>query len=225
MQECAVDQWCPLCDAVLDSRGHNSRMCCAGGDRTRRHNGLRNRMFRGAVRAGLHPELERPGLLLPSRPGDINQNEQAQRPADVYLPCFTGGLPAALDFAVTAPQRQETLTQATVTALAAASDYDRKKRSFRGTEEACRNQGVTFLPVVIETTGAWSEDATSVLLLMAKAMAVRSGRAAKEELQELLQSAAVSVRRANARACLRRRGEDVSSIGAALLSAQDVLTT
>ncbi|CAE8633081.1 unnamed protein product [Polarella glacialis] len=79
--------------------------------------------------------------------------------------------------------------------------------------------------MVIETTGALSEDATSVLLLMAKAMAVRSGRAAKEELQELLQSAAVSVRRANARACLRRRGEDVSSIGAALLSAQDVLTT
>mmetsp|Transcript_56209 Transcript_56209/g.90963 ORF Transcript_56209/g.90963 Transcript_56209/m.90963 type:complete len:176 (+) Transcript_56209:773-1300(+) len=120
--------------------------------------------------------------------------------------------------------RQETLTQAAVTALAAASDYDRKKRSFRGTEEACRNQGVTFLPMVIETTGAWSEDATSVLLLMAKAMAVRSGRAAKEELQELLQNAAVSVRRANARACLRRRVEDVSSVGAALLSAQDVLT-
>ncbi|CAE8640315.1 unnamed protein product [Polarella glacialis] len=109
MQECAVDQWCPLCDAVLDSRGHHSRMCCAGGDRTRRRNGLRNRIFRGAARAGLHPELERPGLLLPSRPGDINQNEQARRPADVYLPCFTGGLPAALDFAVTAPQRQETL--------------------------------------------------------------------------------------------------------------------
>ncbi|CAE8613348.1 unnamed protein product [Polarella glacialis] len=129
------------------------------------------------------------------------------------------------NFAVTEPQRQETLTQTAATALAAAFDYDRKKWSFSETEEACRNQGVAFLTMVTETTGAWSEDATSVLLLMAKAMAVRFGRAAKEELQELFQNAAVSVRRANARACLRRRGEDVSSVGAALLFAQEVLIT
>ena len=49
MQGCAVDQWCLLRDAVLDSRGHHSRMCCAGGDRTRRRNGLRNRISEGPL--------------------------------------------------------------------------------------------------------------------------------------------------------------------------------
>jgi 3-deoxy-D-arabino-heptulosonate 7-phosphate (DAHP) synthase len=90
--------------------------------------------------------------------------------------------------------------------LAAAADYDAKKRSFLDTERLCQTQGVTFLPMVMETTGAWSQEAAKVLFLIAKAVGVRTGRTAKEELQLILQASAVCVRRANARACLRRRG-------------------
>ena len=38
MLENPTDDWCPLCDQVLDARGLHARTCCAGGDRTRRHN-------------------------------------------------------------------------------------------------------------------------------------------------------------------------------------------
>ena len=74
------DRWCPLCDVVMDSQGVHSRCCSAGGDRTLRHNALRNAVFRLAKEAGANPELEKPSLLLPERPGDLVSQ---RRPADI----------------------------------------------------------------------------------------------------------------------------------------------
>jgi hypothetical protein len=51
-----------------------------------------------AEKAGLRPEKERPGLLLPQSPHDTQSARR--RPADVFLPALAGG-PAALDFAIT----------------------------------------------------------------------------------------------------------------------------
>jgi len=104
MLESPEDDWCPLCDQVLDARGHHPRTCCAGGDRTRRHNATRNKGFNFAKSAGCNPELEKSNLLLPSKPEDTTNT--LRRPADVFLPTWTHGLPAALDFAITAPQRR-----------------------------------------------------------------------------------------------------------------------
>ena len=65
MLESPEDGWCPLCDQVLDARGHHARECCAGGDRTRRHNGTRNKGFNFAKAAGCNPDLEKTNILLP----------------------------------------------------------------------------------------------------------------------------------------------------------------
>ena len=73
------DQWCPLCDSVLDTKGFHARCCVAGGDRVACHNGVRNCVFRVARAATLRPELERSGLLLPSRPDDTEASRR--RPA------------------------------------------------------------------------------------------------------------------------------------------------
>ena len=62
-----VDSFCPLCDGIMDAYGDHALTCCGGGDRTRRHNLLRNMVYHAATAAGLHPELQRPGLL-PHRP-------------------------------------------------------------------------------------------------------------------------------------------------------------
>ena len=80
-----------LCDGVLDCWGYHAGMCVAGGER-------------------------RPNLLLPSCPEDTQASRR--RPADIFLPALAGS-PAALDFAVTAPQRQETLALAETGAAAA----------------------------------------------------------------------------------------------------------
>ena len=192
------NSWCPFCDDII----HHSRRCCAGGDRTIRHNGVRNIVFSFCQRAALRPELERPGLLLPARPSD--HHSQA-RPADVYLPCWTGGLPAALDFAITAPQRQDIVSEASRTPLAAATSYSDCKRAHNNTELACSNQGIRFQPMVSETSGAWAPEALNVLQLIAKAVAGREGKHHSLILKEILSSCAVAARKASARAHFKRR--------------------
>ncbi len=193
--------WCPLCDDILDSRGHHSRFCCAGGDRTIRHNKVRNIIFKFCCDAGQHPELEKANLLLPPRPSDSTSE---RRPADVYLPCWTGGLPAALDFAVTAPQRQGIVSEAAREPLAAATAYSAHKRSFQNTASVCEDQGIRFLPMVCETSGAWAPEALDVLDLLAKTIANRSGGDAKRLLRGLLQRCAAAIRSCNARAHFKR---------------------
>jgi len=202
MLESPADDWCPLCDQVLDARGHHARECCAGGDRTRRHNDTRNKGFNFAKAAGCNPELEKDNILLPSRPGDTTNAQR--RPADVYLPTWTHGLPAALDFAITAPQRQGIVGRAAANALTAANEYCDTKRVHENTQAQCDAAGITFLPMVAETSGAWAPESLAVWKQLATATAVRQGRDAAAVLREMLQSLSVSIRRANARAYLRR---------------------
>jgi hypothetical protein len=193
--------FCPLCDDCLDPFGHHCRRCCAGGDRTIRHNAIRNIIFNLCCKAGLRPELEKPGLFLPARPSDSSSE---RRPADIYLPCWSGGLPAALDFAVTAPQRQAIVGEAARTPLAAASAYMQSKRDHLGTQEACATQGIRFQPMVCETSGAWAPEALEVLQLICKTAAARTGTPHSELLQETLSRCGAAVHRANARAHFKR---------------------
>ena len=202
MLESPKDDWCPLCDQVLDARGHHARECGSGGDRTRRHNGTRNKGFNFAKAAGCNPELEKSNILLPPRPGDTTNAQR--RPADVYLPTWTHGFPAALDFAITAPQRQDIVGRAAANALTAAIEYCDTKRNHESTQAQCDTAGITFLPMVAETSGAWAPESMTVWKQLATATAVRQGREAAAVLREMLQSLSVTIRRANARAYLRR---------------------
>eukprot|EP00929_Paragymnodinium_shiwhaense_P035390 TRINITY_DN19100_c1_g1_i2.p2 TRINITY_DN19100_c1_g1~~TRINITY_DN19100_c1_g1_i2.p2 ORF type:complete len:220 (+),score=45.50 TRINITY_DN19100_c1_g1_i2:699-1358(+) len=196
------DSWCPLCDAALDTRGYHAALCCAGGDRTVRHNKLRNEVFKLAKTAGFGPVLEKAGLLLPASPED--EDPSRRRPADVYLPAWLNGCPAALDFAVTAPQRQDNLEQASKEALASAVNYADVKRRHLNTDQLCREAGIEFVPMVCETSGAWAPAAFLVLAHLASAAATNLGRKKEVVLAETLQLLSVTARRCHARAVLRR---------------------
>ena len=56
---------CRHCDEIMDKFGDHCLTCSCGGDRTKRHNHLRNEAFFFINSIGLNPELERPGLLQP----------------------------------------------------------------------------------------------------------------------------------------------------------------
>ena len=198
------DTWCPQCQGVLDTHSLHAGTCSAGGERTQRHHALRDTLYAWTARAGLQPERERPGLLLPQRPEEARVT--ARRPADIYLPSFQGS-PVALDLAIVAPQRQETLAQAAQGALAAASSYTQTKETHLDTARLCSAQGVRFKPMVAEATGAWARDASAVLLAVSKAVAVRSGEDPSMLHAQLLQELSVTARGQRARAVLRRRAE------------------
>ena len=157
------------------------------------------RCFNFARQAGCNRELEKADLLLPARPDNAQR-----RPADVYIPTWIHGLPAELDFAITAPQQQRIVDRAATNALAAATEYCDTKRAHENTQAACDAAGITFIPMVAETTRAWAPESLAVWKQLAVAAAIRQDRDAKVVMREMLQSLSVTIRRANAKAFLRR---------------------
>ena len=91
---------CPSCGMGLDVFSDHSLVCSCKGDRTLRHNALRDCAFRFVRASGLNPIKEKPGLLLP-RPDSEEIRERRQnsgrRPADIWIPRWCDGGPAALD--------------------------------------------------------------------------------------------------------------------------------
>lgn len=151
--DAAADGWCPRCDGVLDSLSLHAGVCIAGSERTQRHHALRDLVCAWADRAGLHPEKERPGLLLPQQPEDTGVGRR--RPADIFVPTFSGK-PTAFDLAVTGFQRQASLGEAGRQGGAAATAYSAVKMSHLDTASLCQQQGLSFIPLVAETTGTWA---------------------------------------------------------------------
>ena len=216
------DSWCPKCDAVLDTFSHHAGICAAGGERTLRHHSARDVLHTWAERAGLQPEKERSGLLLPDRPDGAGGR---RRPADIFVPSYLGS-PTAFDLAITGPQRQETLAEAGRKSLAAATSYAKVKMTHLNTFEECRAQGVRFTPMVAETTGAWEPMAAAVLQQLARAVAARENGDRNLLHSQLLQELSVTIRSWRARATLRRRTELVFTTRAvsAAAAAANLLT-
>ncbi len=208
LMEC--DTICPLCDGILDKFGDHSLVCPCGGDRTKRHNLLRNHSYHFAASAGLNPELEKPGLLQP-RPfvGPSPENgvrcadPAARRPGDIYLPRWRRGTPLALDFAVTSGMRN--VAAVLPDASTVLTSYEDFKRSHLNTAFSCSAEGFFFAPVVVEARGgAWGPAAVKVFSELAKAKSMITGEPVATLLTHLYQGLGVILHRENARAALKR---------------------
>ena len=192
----AVEGTCPFCDGVLDVYGDHCLVCDCGGDRTKRHNHIRNRVFLFAADSSLHPELEKPGLLAP-RPylggatenGVAPRDPTARRPADVYIPRWRQGLPLAMDFAVTSGIRQSTAQASIQDPSSAVTAYEDFKRNHLDTARLCNEEGLSFVPVVVEANGGlWGPSARKIFSELAKTKSVHSGEQSDKILGQLYQN-------------------------------------
>ena len=154
--------YCPFCGEVVDKFGDHCLTCSCGGDRTKRHKLIRYEVFHFCQSARLNPELERPGLLQP-RPlaGSLQESgsERApnadRRPADVYLPRWRRGTPAALDLAVTSGLRRDLVERSAEDGSIAVKLYEDYKRTYLDTEAACQEEGIMFIPLICEADRWW----------------------------------------------------------------------
>ena len=203
---------CPLCDEVVDRFGDHCLTCALGGDRTKRHNRLRNEVFHLCNSAGLNPELERPGLLEP-RPldgaaqdsGADRDPNQRRRPADVFLPRRCRGLPAALDLAFTSGLRGDMVHRTAEDGSTATKWYEAYKRSYLNTETTCQENGIAFIPIICEADGGgWGPAAQAVWSELAKHKSAMTGEPSSITATQLLQSLGPILHKENARAILCR---------------------
>ena len=174
---------CRHCDGIMDKFGDHCLTCSCGGDRTKRHNHLRNEAFFFINSIGLNPELERPGLLQP-RPLDgtgqenglDRNNDENRRPADIYIPKWRQGIPTALDFAVTSGLRVDLVNKSAQQGTFPTEAYERFKCQHLETEEKCRAEGITFIPIICEADGGgWGPAANKVWGELAKTKALLTG--------------------------------------------------
>ena len=142
---------CPECGRMADQYGDHQVGCSGNGDRISRHNAIRDVIFSAAQSAALAPTKEAPSLMPNS----------SMRPADILLPTWHQGRPAALDVHVISPLQEQTLAEAaTSPGHALQVGIQRKLTSNLST---CRSVGVEFIPLVFETLGGLAEDSISTI--------------------------------------------------------------
>jgi hypothetical protein len=238
VQLAETEDFCPACGEVMDVFGDHALTCSCKGDRTKRHNALRNQCFFDALAAGFPAaELERPGLL-PPRPADegppsqetdgLEVNDSGRRPADVYLPRWRNGVAAAWDLAVTSGLRADLLADSAANPGTALERYEEAKRQHGDTQRRCQAEGLTFLPLVVEAHGGgWGPEARRAFAVLAKRVADTTGETAATVAAQQAQRLSVLLQRENSRAVLRRlqgrregaQGAPVARLAAAIAAA------
>ena len=149
-------------------------------------------MFSASQTAALAPRKEVPSLI----PGSQS------RPADVFLPTWTRGQPAALDITVISSLQQLTLREAASVAGHALSAGEARKIAAH--VPSCRASGVSFIPIIFEALGGLSELAVATLSNIGRLLGQRTGVPPSETTRHLFQRCAISLWKGNAALWLHR---------------------
>ena len=141
----------------MDSYGDHALVCACKGDRTVRHNRMRNMVFEEAIRGAMAVEKEKANLL-PGRPTDdgLRTEGEARRPADIWWKDGKGGKSEAWDFAATSGMRADRLGNAGGNkkgTSAVIPKYEDFKINYKDTAKLCEEQGIDFIPMVVEAHG------------------------------------------------------------------------
>ena len=218
------DRPCPCCGAVMDAYGDHALVCSCRGDRTIRHNALRDLTVAEAVCARSSPEKEKQGLL-PGRPLDDGapcrqqQGESQRRPADVYLPRGLGEAkraPAALDWAITSGLRADKVQQVVEGTSDILEEYADFKRNYKDTDAKCRRQGLKFAPLIMEAHGGgWGGQLRQAMGFLATQQKAAGDWCREGTALRMAQRIATTLQRENARAVLRRLSATTASLAEA----------
>ena len=156
--------------------------------------------YSAAQSAALAPRREVPSLI----PGS------SSRPADIYLPHWKRGLPAVLDVTVISSIQQLTVVGASTTQGHALVVGEERKLAAHA--EACRSVGVTFIPLVAESIGGWSDWAEETIRDIGRLQGRHLGIPPAEATSHLFQRLAICLWRGNAALWIRRMPIRPSSV-------------
>ena len=199
---------CPACGTGMDIWADHALVCSCKGDRTIRHNALRNCTFRFARASNLNPQREKPGLLPPRPESEAikeNAHPSGRRPADIWMPTWCDGGPVAFDFAVTSGMKSTDLHRSAIDHTSTVVEYEATKRNYLSTATQCEERGLQFLPIVIEAHGgSWAPTAKEAFKVLCRENANFTGIDTSTASSDFAQRMSITLERENARAILRR---------------------
>ena len=156
------------------------------GIRGGRHDRVRDVIFHEAQEGAFNPTMEMPGLI----PGSQS------RPADVYIEDWVDGRKTCFDISVISPTQELILDRASETPGAAIEL--RKAAKIRTHFDNCKAVGKMFLPLIVETFGAWDLGAIKILKKMAGRAAPRKGTDYPVEVKFFFRKLSVALQKGNA---------------------------
>ena len=161
---------------------------------------MRDALYSTAAAASLGPAKEVRFLL----PGTD------RRPADVFLPYWSGGRDTAWDVTVTHPLQAATVVKAASSPGHAAKEaYARKMRE---AGELCQSQGIVFTPLALESFGGWHEVAERELRKLGSALARQTGQEDSVATGHLFQKLSVLLMKGNTALINNRQPGHVNSV-------------
>ena len=147
---------------------------------------MRDVLFETAASADLAPSREEKHLL----PGTV------ARPGDVTIRRWVNGKDGAIDVTVTGPLCPTNVADAA--ANAGASLLKAYERKIKDTAEACRLQGLVFLPFAMETLGGLHPGAVAQVKQLAAVLARCKGLQEGEVTGQLFGKLSLTLMRGNA---------------------------
>ena len=178
--------------AAADPYGDHQVGCGGNCDRILCHNALRDVLFAASQSAAQAPRKEVPSLI----PGSQS------RPADIFLPNWCRGQPAALDVTVISTMQPLTLSGAAVESGFALKVAEARKLGSHNAD--CRAIGVSFIPIVAETLGGWSTDSVVHIARIGRLVGQRLGTPPAFAVKHLFQRLSILLWKENAARWARR---------------------
>ena len=181
-------QLCPQCMShSLDHFGHHALSCKNGSNVVSCHNRIRDTLFEFCQRAGLGVQLEAGSSL--------GHEARQTRPADVLIPNWELGKPAAIDLCVT---NSDTLQVACVTPSSAAMQAEQRKH--HSNDAKCGELGWVCIRLVVE----WGPEAQRSLSRLAGRLATQLGQPKSVTTNLIYDRLNLTLIKANSRAILSR---------------------
>ncbi|KAL5463779.1 hypothetical protein EMCRGX_G032713 [Ephydatia muelleri] len=141
---------CPYCPShCLDPLGHHALTCKYRGDVVSRHNRLRDVFLESCRRACIGARVE--------AGSGLGHDQHRTRPADVLVPDWVLGKPAAFDITVTSSLNPSTCTEASAMAGSAALAAEQWKH--HANVAKCSELGWKCVPLAVESYGCWGIEA------------------------------------------------------------------
>ena len=154
---------CAFCpDSILDPLRPPCVHVQTRGRRSSCHNLLRDVFADSCRLAHLPVKLEVGNNLTP--------DHDHSRPADVLVHNWSLGKPAAFDFCVTSPLNSLILSEAGVSSGVAAQASEIRKHN--SNDAKCVELGWVCIPLVVETYGAWGQEAVKTFAQLASRLAI-----------------------------------------------------
>ena len=134
----------------------------------------------------------------------LGHGERCTWSADVLVPNWDLGKPAAFDLTVTSPLNPITLNEACVTAGSSAQISEQRKHASNYAK--CSELGWACIPLAVETYGCWGAEARVHLSHLASRLAARLNITKSQAIFMLYSRLNLVLVRANARALLSQAG-------------------